>query len=193
MYTTQRMHVGDRLETALTMISATAITAVGAVLLRSRLRPLMARRRAPDLVVTDDSTSPHGHGHHDHDSDLEHGHGHHHHAHPAGVAPTSRAGLVALASSGGLLPSPSALLVLASAMAIGRTGLGLALVGAFSLGLAAALTAIGLAFVYGRRELRRRARKSGTLRWSSEIVPVIGAATVFAGGLLLAGTAILPL
>lgn len=93
-----------------------------------------------------------------------------------------------------MLPSPSAFLVLASAMAIGRTGFGLALVGAFSLGLAVTLTMIGLVFMFGRRELRRRAGSGpGALRRASEALPVLGAATVFAGGLFLAGAALLPL
>ena len=49
-----------------------------------------------------------------------------------------------------LLPCPSALVVLLSAIALGQIGFGLALVSAFSLGLAAVLTGIGLMLVYAK-------------------------------------------
>lgn len=82
----------------------------------------------------------------------------HHHSHvlPEGITPMSRAGLVALAVSGGLFPSPSALLLLVTAIALGRAALGLALVAAFSLGLAVTLSAIGVAIVHGRGVVERR-------------------------------------
>ena len=57
--------------------------------------------------------------------------------------------------SGGLLPCPSALVVLLSAIALGRIGFGLVLVVAFSLGLAGTLTGIGLALVYAGRLFER--------------------------------------
>ena len=59
--------------------------------------------------------------------------------------------LMALGISGGLLPCPSALVVLLSAIALGRIGFGVVLVLAFSLGLAGVLTAIGLLLVYTRK------------------------------------------
>jgi ABC-type nickel/cobalt efflux system permease component RcnA len=51
----------------------------------------------------------------------------------------------------GLLPCPSALVVLLSAIALHRIGFGLALIVAFSLGLAATITGIGLVAVLARR------------------------------------------
>ena len=55
----------------------------------------------------------------------------------------------------GLLPCPSALVVLLSAIALHRLGLGLALIVAFSAGLAATITAIGLLAVLARRAFSR--------------------------------------
>jgi ABC-type nickel/cobalt efflux system permease component RcnA len=70
---------------------------------------------------------------------------------------------VALGAAGGLYPSPSALVVLVSAFTLGRAGLGLALVAAFSIGLAATLTAVGVALVYGRGVIERhRWGRAGT-------------------------------
>jgi ABC-type nickel/cobalt efflux system permease component RcnA len=63
--------------------------------------------------------------------------------------------LLALGISGGLLPCPSALVVLLGAIALGRIGFGLVLVLAFSLGLAGTLTAIGFLLVYAGRLLER--------------------------------------
>ena len=65
--------------------------------------------------------------------------------------PVTLGSLLALGVSGGLLPCPSALVVLLAAIAIHNVTLGLALVAAFSLGLAAVLTAIGLLVVYSGR------------------------------------------
>ena len=85
------------------------------------------------------------------------------------VPPFSRRGIVMLATSGGLVPSPSAVLVVVSAFSLGRVGLGLSLVGAFSLGLAGTLTAIGLSLVFGRGFVERHWGRS------LEVLPVIGA------------------
>jgi ABC-type nickel/cobalt efflux system permease component RcnA len=59
-------------------------------------------------------------------------------------------GLLALGVAGGLLPYPSALVLLLGAISLGQVGFGLVLVGAFSFGLAFVLTAIGILLVYAR-------------------------------------------
>ena len=60
-------------------------------------------------------------------------------------------GGIGLGFAGGLVPSPSALVVLLGAIAQHEVGLGLVLIVAFSLGLAASLTGLGLAVVYAGR------------------------------------------
>jgi nickel/cobalt exporter len=103
-----------------------------------------------------------GAAHHDHEGDPaghvhSHGPGHSHSHLPPGAggrAVTWRS-LLTLGVSGGLIPCPSALVVLLGSVALGRVGLGLALVLAFSLGLAGLLTAIGVAFIYAGRLLGR--------------------------------------
>ncbi len=100
-----------------------------------------------------DHTHEHDHHHHHHTHD-EHEHNHTHHSHlPPGVdgEPVTWRSLLALGISGGLVPCPSALVLLLSSVALGRVGFGLVLVLAFSLGLAATLTGIGLLLVGGRR------------------------------------------
>ena len=79
-------------------------------------------------------------------------HHHHHHHHPERI--TWR-GLVAMGASAGLLPCPSALVVLLAAIAQHEVGLGLVLILAFSAGLAATLTAAGLAVVASGRALKQ--------------------------------------
>lgn len=94
------------------------------------------------------------HVHHNHD----HNHEHHEHSHlPPGAdgSPIKWSSILALGVSGGLLPCPSALVVLLSAIALGRVGFGLALVSAFSLGLASVLTAIGLMLVYAKERFEQ--------------------------------------
>lgn len=104
---------------------------------------------------------PHPHPEHEHSGHLhspaplehlEHTHSHPHgHSHlPHQGSRVTWASLFAVGISGGLLPCPSALVVLLSAIALGRIGFGLALVLAFSLGLAGVLTGIGLLLVYAK-------------------------------------------
>lgn len=88
----------------------------------------------------------HGHGRHGHTHGHSHGHGH------DADAPDKhkRAGfgqLAALGVSGGIVPCPSAFALLLAAISAGQMTKGLSLVIVFSLGLAAALVAIGLVVV----------------------------------------------
>ncbi|MER5863557.1 high frequency lysogenization protein HflD [Kitasatospora sp. NPDC002040] len=87
--------------------------------------------------------------------------GHHHHHHSGAAEPLGRRGLIGLGIAGGLVPSPSALVVLLGAVALGRTFFGVALVLAYGLGMAATLTAVGLLFV--RAGERIAAAADGTL------------------------------
>jgi ABC-type nickel/cobalt efflux system permease component RcnA len=86
-----------------------------------------------------------------------------------------------LATAGGLFPSPSALVVLVSAFTLGRAALGLALVGAFSLGLAATLTGVGLLLVYGKGLATRKV----SLRRALRVFPLAGAGAIAAVGTVL--------
>jgi nickel/cobalt exporter len=101
----------------------------------------------------------HDHPHHHHDGDHSHDHAHHSHdafththdGHTHSHLPPdeiSWKSLLALGISGGLLPCPSALVLMLSAISLGRIGYGLVLTTAFSFGLAATLTAVGLVFLY---------------------------------------------
>ena len=98
-------------------------------------------------------------------------------------------GLLALGISGGLLPCPSALLALLGAVAVGRAGFGLLVVVAFSLGLAATLTGVGLLFLYAGRFLERRALAG---RWSGllQFAPPIAAVAVTASGVMIVARAL---
>jgi nickel/cobalt transporter (NicO) family protein len=111
----------------------------------------------------------HSHSHHHdhrHNGHTHHSHEHHSHAHhrishshvpPLGTedTPIRWSSLLALGISGGILPCPSALVVLLSAIALGRTGFGLLLVSAFSLGLAGVLTGIGVLLIYAKKRFEQ--------------------------------------
>ena len=77
------------------------------------------------------------------------GHTHHHHLDPDTSAIRLRS-LIALGVSGGIVPCPAALVVLLSAFSMRRTGFGLLLIVAFSLGLSAVLIVIGILIVHAR-------------------------------------------
>jgi nickel/cobalt exporter len=88
---------------------------------------------------------------------------------------------VALGISGGLIPCPSALVVLLSAIALHRVGFGLLLIVAFSAGLAAVLTAIGLLLVYAGRLFDRLPTEGRLLR----ALPVVSAGLVTLAGVAI--------
>jgi ABC-type nickel/cobalt efflux system permease component RcnA len=110
----------------------------------------------------------HGHGH-------GHGHGH------------RRAGLVGMGVAGGLVPSPSALVVLLGAIALGRTWFGVLLVLAYGLGMAATLTAAGLLLVSLRDRFGHRFAR---FRKYADFMPLGTAALVMLVGVGLATRAL---
>ena len=122
------------------------------------------------------------HGHHDHDH--AHHHAHHHHHDPQGDIGVR--GILGIGAAAGLLPCPSALVVLLSAIALHRLAFGLALIVAFSVGLAATITAIGLVAVLARRAFGR-ARLDGPL---IRELPALSAAVIVAVGLVITVKAI---
>ena len=89
--------------------------------------------------------------------------------------------LLALGVSGGLVPCPSALVLLLAAVALNRTAYGLLLVVAFSVGLAVTLIAVGLAFLYARH---RMGRAVAGAHWP-QLLPVLSAAAITVVGALL--------
>jgi nickel/cobalt transporter (NicO) family protein len=144
----------------LTLASGLLVVAVGASVLRHRLR-----------------TRGHGHAHQHHAHEHGHHH-HHHHDHDDGL--TSK-GILGVGVAAGLLPCPSALVVLLSAIALHRVGLGLALIVAFSVGLAATITGIGLVAVYARRAFSRLSLDGPIVR----ALPSVSAALILAVGVAI--------
>jgi nickel/cobalt exporter len=91
----------------------------------------------------------HDHGH-DHDHHHDHAHDHpHDHRHPA---PSARPGdIIWFGFTGGLLPCPAAIAVLLVCIQLRQFTLGVLMVAAFSVGLAATLVGIGIAAAWGAR------------------------------------------
>ena len=136
--------VPERLYPWISVLSGLLVVVVGTSLVTSRLAA--ANGHEHDHHHDHSHGHAHDHSHHHHD----HGHGHSHsHLPPAGGPVTLRS-LLALGVSGGLLPCPSALVVMLGAIALHRIAFGLALIVAFSVGLAGVLTGIGVALVYAR-------------------------------------------
>jgi nickel/cobalt exporter len=117
----------------------------------------------------------------------------HSHDNPVRTPPAyvTRRGLIGMGVAGGLVPSPSALIVLLSAIALGRTAFGVLLVIGYGLGMAATLTAAGLFLVrvrdrYRRRHAEGRGRAQALARRWTAIIPYSTAALVMVVGLGLA-------
>jgi nickel/cobalt transporter (NicO) family protein len=115
-----------------------------------------------------------------------HGHGH---GHGHQVAGPSRPGLVLLGASGGLTPSPSAFLVLATGLFTGRSGFALVLVLAFGLGMALVLFGVGLLAVGGRNVVVRASESRAVLALAARVAPVLAATSITTIGFAVAALA----
>ena len=149
--------VPDRLYPWLNLVAGISVVAIGLAVLRARARDWLHARA-------------HAHGHH---------HDHHHHDHPEPGG--GLRGLVAVGVSGGILPCPSALVVLLAAISLHRVAFGLVLIVAFSLGLALSITTIGLAAVLAKRAFARRSFDGLLLR----ALPAASAAVILAAGIAM--------
>ena len=98
----------------------------------------------------------------------------------------SWSGLAALGASGGLVPCESALVLLLTAIALRRGGLGLLLLVSFSLGLALVLMAIGVLVIYAKNLLPSGSDGSPFFRW----MPVASAAVVMLLGVIMTGVSL---
>jgi nickel/cobalt exporter len=159
--------VPERLYPWLTLASGLLVVIVGASVLRHRL---------PGKVRHD-----HRHPHEEHAHHHHHGHAHHRHD----DALTSK-GILGVGIAAGLLPCPSALVVLLSAIALHRVGLGLALIVAFSVGLAATITGIGLVAVFARRAFSRMSLEGRLVR----TLPAVSAALILLVGVVITAKAV---
>ena len=176
------------------LLTAVFVVCIGLWVVWLRLRARrsqQAARQAHDHGHADGHDHPHdghshdpGHGHshhyHDHDDDHHHHGGGHGHSH-APPADLSVRALAAAGVSAGLLPCPSAMVLMLGAISLGRTAYGLVLVVAFSLGLAIVLSSIGLLFLYARRFMDRLPL-GGRI---ASAIPVVSAVVIVVLGLML--------
>src|SRR6185295_2624246 len=165
-------YIVEQAEPWLTLLSGILI-----VLLAIRML-WMLRRRAG-----------HGHSHahehgHTHDSERGHSHDHAHpHDHPVGRPGAVTTGqIVWFGFTGGLMPCPSAIAVLLVCLQMKAFALGVAMVAAFSVGLAATLVAIGLSVAWGSGKLLER--WAGFDRFAAKL-PYLSAGFVLLLGLVI--------
>jgi len=198
----QQYVIPEKIIPVLGVISGLSIVSVGLLLLYRRAKKLLAGAPAAHrhhLHQDDDHDHRHQHHqhHHAHGHDRhEHGHSHDHADHEAHVhshgghshshmpeGPLTLGSLIALGVSGGLVPCPSALILMLSAIALGRPALGLVLLTAFSTGLAMVLMSVGFLVVYAAHLLPRG---SGLIkRPAFRLVPVFSAVIVIFLGLAM--------
>jgi ABC-type nickel/cobalt efflux system permease component RcnA len=148
----------ERLISFLSLVSGLLVFFIGLTLFKNRLFSILgyksesypAEEHAHDAEVLQNSQA-YGERSNDTENDREsnftHTHGGSTHSH----APPEQIGwgnLLALGVSGGLLPCPSALVLMLSAISLNRIGYGIVLTLVFSFGLAATLTGVGLVFLY---------------------------------------------
>ncbi|MFB7025698.1 MULTISPECIES: nickel/cobalt transporter [unclassified Streptomyces] len=122
----------------------------------------------------------------------------HHHApsgHTHAARPAGKAGLIGMGIAGGLVPSPSALVVLLGAVALGRTAFGVLLVLAYGLGMAGTLALAGMLLLHVKDRIKEAGyhpRLSRLVGTASRIGPVATSALVVVVGVGLAARALAP-
>lgn len=171
--------VPEKLYPILSLGSGLVVVGMGLSLLWSRLRS----GREPGKLPVDGARAEPGQ-HHSHGFGGGHSHGpdSHHHAIPGqDGAPVTWRSLLALGIYGGLIPCPTAIVVLLTSISLGRVGFGMLLVVAFSLGLAGVLVGIGVALVFAGRAVSRIKIDHRIAR----AVPLLSAAAVVAVGVLI--------
>ncbi|MFN0111768.1 MAG: nickel/cobalt transporter [Blastocatellia bacterium] len=146
----------EKLYPILSFISGALVVVIGASMFSKRLSALIGL-----------SHDHHEHSH-SHDGDPQSGHSH---VPPEEITWRS---LLALGVSGGLLPCPSALVLMLGAISLNRVGYGLILILVFSLGLASVLTTVGLAFVYGGKLFGKNSRANKLVK----VIPVLSALVI---------------
>jgi ABC-type nickel/cobalt efflux system permease component RcnA len=148
--------VPEQLYPWLNLVSGVLVVAIGATVFRSRFR-----RRG------------HGHGH---------SHDNHHHEQET----PSRRSLVAVGITGGLLPCPSALVVLLAAISLHRVAFGMLLIVAFSAGLALSITGIGLIAVFAKQVFKRASFEGRLVR----LLPAVSALVIVVAGVAMTARAL---
>ena len=146
----------------LNLVSALLVVSVGMIVLRSRYRAVNGRGQS------------HGHRH-GHSHDGEHGHSH------VPEPDSGMRGLFAAGISGGILPCPTALVVLLAAISLHRVAFGLLLIVAFSIGLAAVVSGIGLLAIGAQRTFKRMSFEGPLVR----ALPAISALLILGLGVLM--------
>ena len=153
----------ERLYPWLTLLSGVMILLIGATLILTRARAAF-----------------HGHSH-------EQGH-----QHEAPREALSRRNVIILGITGGLIPCPTALVVLLSALSLHRVAFGMLLILAYSIGLALVLSGIGIALASGGALVNRvRPRFSFLgIRRAATLIPVASAVVVAVAGVALTAQAL---
>jgi ABC-type nickel/cobalt efflux system permease component RcnA len=156
--------VPDRLYPWLNLVAGASVVLIGCAVLRARARDWLHDRA--------------------HRRGAAHSHAHSHEHAPA--AGSGFRGLLAVGISGGILPCPSALVVLLAAISLHRTGFGLVLIVAFSTGLALSITGIGLLAVLAKKAFARRNLDGLVFR----ALPIASSAVILAAGLAMTARAL---
>ena len=188
-----RFIVPERLFPILSLVSALLVLGMGAFLLVLRVRATHGATNADPVfmpvarsrVGAGQFVFAHSHGAASaHDATMHsHGGGAMHSHLPPGAAneKITWRSLLTLGISGGLVPCPSAMVLLLAAVALNKTAFGMILVVAFSLGLAATLTMVGLAFLYARNRFHTPIKNR---RWTS-LLPIASAGLITLLGIAL--------
>lgn len=179
----QQFVVAEKIVPLLGAVSGLSIVSVGLMLLYRRAKALMEgshdhddSQRPGRTRIAELRGAEEGH--------FVHSHGGSTHSHVIDDEITSGS-LIALGISGGIVPCPSALILMLSAIALGHPGVGLVLLIGFSTGLALVLMACGALAIYAKHLLPK---SDGMVNKPLfRLIPVFSAVVVIFLGLVMTG------
>ncbi|WP_164659914.1 DUF3299 domain-containing protein [Tropicibacter sp. Alg240-R139] len=167
---------------AIRLASYALVMAIGGVMLWQAIASILARQTTRARAVPAHGDHDHDHNHHDH----RHHAGHDHSGCAACAASSNPKGSGWIAASVGIVPCTGALLVMLFGLANDLVWPAVLMVVAISAGMAAAMSAIGIAALWGRGWAERRFATGPVRRAQFESgVRLAGASCVFAIGALL--------
>lgn len=175
----------ERLMPFLSFVSGLLVFFIGISLFKDRLFNTFGWQKSGHHHNHSDEHSHHHDEHHSHDGHSHDAFTHTHDGQTHSHLPPEKIswrGLLGLGISGGLLPCPSALVLMLSAISVGRAGYGLILTLVFSLGLAATLTAVGLIFLSVGKAIGNSRLAENRL---VKIVPVFSALVIACVGAII--------
>ena len=177
------LYLGDKLIVEKAEPWLILITGILIMILAARLLGLIRKQVAEHHHHDHEHAHEHGHEHdHEHDDDHDAAHARSIETQFAGRSNIGAGEIAWFGFTGGLMPCPAAIAVLLICLQLKKLSLGIAMVAAFSVGLAMTLVAVGVAAAWGTRHAAKSF--SGFEKWAERLPYISGGLVMLLGAFI---------